>query len=339
MFKKFLIFLTALAGLTFVTVYSTLNSHWFYENLGVKIINHYSKNFSIHSLKNQDQHYSFPCRVVFHHVEAVVKIYGENYVLKGDSLQLDHVFDLSHFWGNLNMAAHNVSISSRQITAIFPGIRANINYQRSGLAAWSGYFAHATLNGFDDQLSDVASQMSGDSHRVVFDHFQSVFAEGAIKGKILLDYAPDVAYSMNLNIQKLQTKRLSRWNSQIFDQIDGEISGHLILAGNLQNITSLESDFQMSEGSTMKAALLGFIANYLPQSQERKALEVLIKTQGVIPLEKATVTIKNDGKEKLSSILMLQSRKLNLDLNVALDMDVEGGLQGALNHFKEFSQK
>lgn len=339
MFKKFLIFLTALAGLTVVTVYPTLNSHWFYENLGVKIINHYSKNFSIHSLKSQDQHYSFPGRVVFKGMVAVVKVNGQEVTLKADKVNLYHVFRLSSFEGNLDIQIKQLSVQTDSIASQSPELYANINYGKKGLSALNGFFDRTTVQFAKQELSNITSKISGDARRMIFDNFQGIFCEGEVKGKIVLDYAPAVAYSMNLDIQKLQTKRLSRLNSQIFDQIDGEISGHLILAGNLQNITSLESDFQMSEGSTMKAALLGFIANYLPQSQERKALEVLIKTQGVVPLEKATVTIKNEGKEKLSSTIVLQSRKLNLDLNVALDMDVEGGLQSALNHFKEFSQK
>jgi len=48
--------------------------------------------------------------------------------------------------------------------------------------------------------------------------------------------------------------------------------------------------------------------------------------------------LANKDPEMVSADIKLQSTHLNLDVNVIVDIIIEGGMQGLLKHFVSFSQ-
>ena len=126
--------------------------------------------------------------------------------------------------------------------------------------------------------------------------------------------------------------------SDVFSQIDGKLNGNFILEGKKDKIRSLKADLDIPKGGTLKASLLSFIMAYLPQSTQKKELEALMGSEGHIPFEKGFLLVRSLNDETLAAEIGLKSEKFNLDIDVTVDINLEGGLQNLLGYLKDFSK-
>ena len=81
------------------------------------------------------------------------------------------------------------------------------------------------------------------------------------------------------------------------------------------------------------------MAQYIPPSKERQQLEALLKTDGMVELETASVTLKNLSEHKLEGLVDLSSKQLNLQLNLPIDINVDGSLNELLKSWEGFAIK
>lgn len=79
----------------------------------------------------------------------------------------------------------------------------------------------------------------------------------------------------------------------------------------------------------MKASLLMFLAQYVPQRQQ---IEGLIERNELIPLEKAEIIVTSLSSEKISSQVSLKISSINLNMNIKFDFNIEGGLENLLEY-------
>ena len=155
-----------------------------------------------------------------------------------------------------------------------------------------------------------------------------------MESEISLEYAPKISYSITIKIKDAESGLLKEANPAVFSQMTGKMTGFIRLAGRPEGIDRLEGSFDMTGGGTLQASVLGFLIPHLPESQQKKQLESLVRSNGNIPFEKGTLTLKNLDRETLSSQIGLESKSFNLDLDVGLDIHVDGGLNQLLNLMK-----
>jgi hypothetical protein len=137
-----------------------------------------------------------------------------------------------------------------------------------------------------------------------------------------------VTYAADLKLDGLQTAKLAEVNEQISAQMAGRISGIVRIAGDGTRPNAIETDLQMPSGGKINAALLSALTQYLPQSQERKMLEALIKNGGKLAVEVFSFTMKSHAPDKLSGLIKIASKQANMELNLTHDIKTDGTWDG-----------
>ena len=75
---------------------------------------------------------------------------------------------------------------------------------------------------------------------------------------------------------------------------------------------------------------------YIPASAQRDILEDLIAAGMDVFFDHADVRLKSAQSDSLNLLIKMDSKKLNLDLTVTVDLNVEGGLKGLIERLPQF---
>jgi hypothetical protein len=169
--------------------------------------------------------------------------------------------------------------------------------------------------------------------------FDAACYEGKIEGGIVLDYVKMLTYTGHVNVDNVDLDALEKVNPDVFSKMNGRMTGGFILDGKESNIYNFESNVKIHSNGEIKAVLLEPLLNYIPQSTQRKDLEALIKEDGNVPLELARVTLKKLTADQMSSEINLGSKKLNLNTNLTVEINVEGGIKNLYQHLMDFLKK
>ncbi len=186
-------------------------------------------------------------------------------------------------------------------------------------------------------FKDIEAILVADPRQLRLNDLKAQAYGGAVTGEILLDYVPRIAYSIALDLERIDLLKLQTVNPEVFSQVEGLVSGNVQVGGNEKSVTRLQSSLQMPQGGKIQAKWLGPVATYIPLGPQKSQLEGLIKVDGQVPVEKASVTLQNLTAEKATALMVINSRQLNLNINLTLDVNVEGGLQELLAQTKLFS--
>lgn len=169
--------------------------------------------------------------------------------------------------------------------------------------------------------------------------FQADCYDGKIAAQWEWSYVKMLAFQLHVDFDDVNLKELEKINRNVFDKIHGRIAGDLMVKGDKNGTAEFESTIKILSGGEIQATLFEPLLAYIPQSVQRKDLEGLIKKKGQVPVEKAVIQLKRVADEKLSSTVILESKKMNLNTNVALDINVEGGIKNLYSHLIEFLNK
>ena len=156
---------------------------------------------------------------------------------------------------------------------------------------------------------------------------------GTIAAEIVLAYSKDFPYSINLKAKEIGMLELEEINQAVFSNMKGKADADLHIVGTAGGITNVSGSVWSPKNAQIKAVLLKPLLDYIPQSTQKKELDLLIKEQGNIPLETAVLKIENYEDEKLSTRVDLKSEKFNLDIGVKLDLNIEGGMKNLMSLF------
>lgn len=184
------------------------------------------------------------------------------------------------------------------------------------------------------QVKNIISNIEGQKNSFLFDQFKADFYGGNLRGNFSFVYAPQPAYHINIELKEVDALLL-RKAQPAFENIRGRISGPLVIDGNLNEITSLQGALKTVKGAEIKAFLLQPILQYVPVSKQKQQLEKVIAIDGLVPLQTAEIYLDSLERNKLSSRLKLKSKEYNLDLNISLDLNVDGGLMRLLTVNKD----
>jgi hypothetical protein len=149
------------------------------------------------------------------------------------------------------------------------------------------------------------------------------FYGGTVTGTASIECRRSMPYVLDVVLKNVETIRLIELNAVVFSNIKGIVEGCVHLAGEGESIKGLKARLRMLPRGQVKAQLLQYLAQYLPQ---RRQIETMIKDQEDIPLDNAFVMITSVSERKFLYNINLYASKLNLKMNVDMDMNIEGGL-------------
>ena len=99
-----------------------------------------------------------------------------------------------------------------------------------------------------------------------------------------------------------------------------------------------DTDLTMPSGGKVSASLLAALTQYLPQSREKKRLDVLIRKGGKVALEAFSFTMKGGQAGKFSGDVRLKSREINLELNLTHEINTDGTIDSLFGYWGKFFQ-
>ncbi len=146
------------------------------------------------------------------------------------------------------------------------------------------------------------------------------YAQGSIQ------YVAPISYNLELKLKKVSSFLLAQVNAN-FSQLTAVVDGHVKVKSHERSGLLIEADLYAPSGGSMKASLLKFLAQYIPQKQQ---IESLIEHNEQIILEKAQFKLLSISYNDLSSEVILTSPSINLNMNVKFDIHMDGSLESLL---------
>jgi hypothetical protein len=189
------------------------------------------------------------------------------------------------------------------------------------------------------RMKNVSFDMAADEGRIAISKFESSLSQGNIKGDLELATSGTFSYNIGLTIEQVPANFFALETFKIEKQMKGAINGHLRIQGDSQKIDGLDAKFQAPQGMYVNAKLLSPLLQHIPQSVQREKIEVLIDQGGNIYLDDFKLDVTNEPNGMLKTVFDLKSVDYNLDVNLGVDINVEGGLmalvQQGLNYFPQ----
>ena len=159
---------------------------------------------------------------------------------------------------------------------------------------------------------------------------------GNVTGKVIVHSGEKMQYAAEFAVEDFDVAQLVDVNAQIAAQLDGRVTGSVAWQGGDGTLDALDTDLGMPAGGKMSASLLAALTQYLPQSREKKRLELLIKKGGKLPMELFALTMKSVQARKLTGEIRLRSREINLELNLTQEINTDGTLASLWAYWQRF---
>jgi hypothetical protein len=225
------------------------------------------------------------------------------------------------------LSAQSVSIVGDEITASDVTIDMEILWKNVKPFSIAGVAKASSVTIQKYELTELISPFEWSEGRLTSKPWSAHFAEGSIGGELSIVWDPEMTYSVSIKAKNINTVALASVNENIFGQINASLSGVATVAGTLSVITETRGHFQTAEGGMVKAKLLAHIAQYVPAHQ---SLSELIKKNADIPIDQGDITFNAVSDEQWRAHVKLFSKEVNLDLNLDMDINIEGGTFGIL---------
>ncbi len=178
-------------------------------------------------------------------------------------------------------------------------------------------------------LNSLKAYFSGNANLLIADPWFAQWAQGNLKGRLTL--APQ-DYTIHLDITQIELGEVA---SGMRGRINGDIDAEIKSADN--EILTLSGSFDAPQGAQIPAAFLQPILSYIPASTQRDILEQLIAAGMDVLFDHANVRMKSVRSDSLNLLIKMDSKKLNLDLVVTVDLNVEGGLKSLLERLPQMA--
>ncbi len=329
MLKKIILFLIFFFYCVIVFLYSALNSPRFWEKLTLQFVRAQYTDIEVSEFKIGKSRFQLPLKLNFSNIKFSLTKEKEMYVINLKNAVLDLVNRRQIQIQLRGLGGRASSFTFNQADALLL-----ISPSRKG-SSINGDLKVAEMDLNSYQLRDIAAKIIGEPNQIRFKDIIANFYDGQMSGEILLDYHKQITYSIEAELTHVSLNRMRSVNPAVFSKIQGQVDGHLKATGDAKKIHSIQSSINAPSGGELKASLLSYLVRYIPPSQQRDDLEELVATDGDVSFEKANLQLESVNDKKLLNKIKLESNKFNLDINLDVEINIEGGLNNLLNYYSK----
>ncbi len=337
-FKLALIIFVSLFILIFGFGYYLLNSSWFWEKLAVSLIKQGGKEVQSAQLSIQKTNFNLPTKLILEDVKLKIKIQEVSYTIDLSGLTIDANSFIVGRDKKIDLNLSGLRIESSVANLKDANMVLAVSFEKNLLKSLKGTLKIASADSNKYVLTNISADITGDQKNIVLDNFLASSYNGEVKGKITLAYQPAVTYDIALAIKDVDLTAMRAANMEVFSQVRGKLQGDVELKGEPAKIHSIIMNLEIPQEGQVKARLLKPFFDYIPQSTQKKDLELLMKVDGLVALDKAVLALKSSSEEKLSTTIGLESKRFNLDTHLTVDFNIEGGLQNLFVFLQKFLQ-
>ncbi|HLD70055.1 MAG TPA: hypothetical protein VJA17_04745 [Candidatus Omnitrophota bacterium] len=322
------VFLSILLGGCFYVIFY---SHWFPGFLLSRWIQTQYPAFELKSFNYKNRSFHLWDEIAFQEVQLVLKngkttqrFYVPSLVVKSDQKKITITI--------VQAAVEGENLKIKDI-----GLNLILDFPKDIPMRLRGNFKAASVDFAVYRLEDISMLLEGSERQI---NFKNVFVRcygGNIRGEISLDNLSMIEYRVHLQLSGIDLKEMRTISDEAFSLVEGKLDGEIRESGTGNKVDNFTANLNVREGAKLKAYLLTWIVDYIPQSVQRKDLQQLIKTEAYIPIDKAVVQIKNLGEYQLTTTTNLKSDKFNLDLNLTEDINFDTPLGNLIEKIKNLA--
>ncbi len=263
----------------------------------------------------------------FKGVKTKFKVKQASYFISTGDLIVDGVYGLLSPSSNIPFQAKHNALVSDQLNVSDMNIQGVVVLAKRQVERYEGEVIAKTLEFNKVFVSDLKSKVSGDLTKVKFSELAVALYQGHLKSEILIGFADVSSLSINANYEGIDVAQLVAINPALFSQMKGLVDGQVQVTAQDGKIKAFRGRGIAPHGGMVKAALIKFLLQYMPQKEQ---IEMLIAGNDDIPLNQAKIETVSFNDEKFASQIKLFSSQLNMDINLTLDINLEGGLVALL---------
>lgn len=284
-------------------------------------------NATLKELTIAGQQFVFPERLSFTGVKLKIASGQENYAIGIASLEIGGLEDVFASKVSLPVKAAGVSLEHKDIRFSSAEITGAIALKALKFENWQGTLAIPEIEAYRYKVGNVHSVVSGTVQGITFHGIKADFYEGKIVGNINVDWTKEMRYQSEIKFEAIDLNALREVDDAIYGQIEGVVQGTMSLAGTSKAFDALGFKAQITKNGRLKAALLKFILPYIPRTEDSAKLLDLMKVPGSkVPVEIARMDLQTVDEHKISGLVKLGVGRLNLDLNLPIDILYDGNL-------------
>ncbi|HPR83847.1 MAG TPA: hypothetical protein PLD51_08315 [Pontiellaceae bacterium] len=273
--------------------------------------------------------YSFPASWTLERVQAAVPLQGRPVRLFANQLEIKDAQHLLKEGASMQLEVRGAEAAYEQLKVRGAACAVDLSRSASGLS-YRGTASLETVLRSPLSLSDITAEFTGNEQELVLNRLTAAVYGGRLSGSGRAVFGPPATYTAALEVQALDCAELEQALGGVFRELGGKLSGQLQLAGSGRRIDEFDTAWSMPSGGAVSAELLSSIADYLPDSAQKKRIDFLIRSGGKLAVESFQVTLKNDSPEQLSGIIGLKSREANLELNITHEIRVDARIDALL---------
>ncbi len=312
-----------------------LDTPWFTARIMRVVMSHQMSNVKLTDLSIKTQRFSFPGKVALGDVLCKVSFNGRAATLEVHQVALtglETLFSPKKALA-LNMTGMDVSFLPLRLSNVEASV--TILRRDDGLFIMEGPVAVKKAFWDKAELDDLSFQLLGDAASLELRNIKGNLYGGAIQGDARVVMA-GMSYIVNTDIKDVDIAKAGVWNASLSDQLSGQLSGKVSVAGRGEELSNITTDWHMLDGSSISAGLLSLLTQYIPQSREKKRLDALIKAGGKLPVQLLSFAVKTETPRHLKGEIHIKSKDVNLQINITNDINTDGTLISLLGYWQTY---
>ena len=312
-------------------LYYVLNSSWIWEKVIPKMIRSQINTIDVQSFKMKNQKIALTGQISLENIALSLKSGEDMYHVDVQGIYIDPNLWLSSSPQKIQLNVKGLNVKSALINFSKADLELSLFYNQNSLESLTGVFAMNSGDIHKYRWDSLKINIMGDSKHIILDKLLAQFYEGTMEGKINLEYRPSLIYDIDIHFDQVNLGALKQANEAIFSKLRGKARGEISIKANPQQIELLKVSVDVPKDAQIKASLLKPFIAHIPPSTQRKDLDLLIKLDGSVALDKALMTMESVNKEKLKTHLVLESKRFNFNFDMGADIGIEGGLKQLLD--------
>jgi len=338
--KTFMKIVILACGTLALLWYLFFSHHQFFVKFLPAAINPFLKTsgFKLTQVTIERPEYIYPDKIYLKGVKVLALQKAAPYVMEASEVDVNFkpALDIK----KLRLAFHVTDLSLKSQQFIVNGLSSNgqLTYPDGMAARLVGEAKVNSLQYNQFSLSAIILPFEIWPTRAVSRKATARFAGGQINSDIAVGFVKDTDYRVKGTFEDIDLERLSQDNRPLFNQMKGKVDGDFDVSGNSRTITAVKSYVHMQSGGQVKAEVFQYLLNFIPNSQQRQELELLVQRGEDIELDKGAINLTNVGEKSLNAGVELLSQKYNLDVQLKMDVNIDGGMSGLFFYLDQVSQ-
>lgn len=294
------------------------------------------KGYSVDELTVGRQQWIFPGDLQLSHVVLKVSSKDVRWSIQVLSLRGRNIHRILFAQAKVPVQMKGIDISKGPIVVSEANTQCEFDFLNRSLTTWRADIVTDHLQVQKYQMTRVSAQINGTKQNIRIKDFDADLYEGHMQADLNLQLLKPIRYQVLARLTGINVDLLRGVNDVLYDQIQGIMDAEVSLDGHGNHLQINSIAVNMTKNAQIRASLLKFVTPYIPPTQNLSEFEELIRKDLKVPVEKADLSLQSVADQKLVGAIHLGVQKINLDLNLPIDILFDGSLINLMQWYQRF---